>query len=140
MPQAIVRPSTITPKARESLVKYVQVVRSDTTAFDAVVLPAGAYITGVYVLGGPVSNAATTATITVGYSAGGTELLNAFDVKTNGAGYFPAGAAASASAGKQLTVDTHLWAKYAETGTASTAGGPWFVKVEYTLPGPGEVL
>ncbi len=139
MPQVVLRPSTVTPKAREGLVKYIQVARTDTTAFDAVVLPATAVITGVYVLGSVASNAATTATVTVGYSAGGTEVLNAFDVKTNGKGYNPAGATTSV-AGTQLTTDQHLYAKYAETGTASTAGGPWYVKVEYTIPGPGETL
>lgn len=139
MPATSAVVSTITPKARAGLVKYVTVARTDTTAFAAVGLPKGAYITGVYVLGSAASNAATTGTVTAGFTAGGTELVNAFNVKTNGVGYHVAGATTSV-AGTQLTTDKTVYAVYAETGTASTTGGPWTIKVEYTLPGSGEAL
>ena len=40
----------------------------------------------------------------------------------------------------KLTADTPIYAKYAETGTASSTGGPWFVKIEYVVPGSGETI
>ena len=56
-----VRPNQVvnstTPPALELLSKVVQVTRSDTTAFDAFVLPKGSVIAGAYVLGPVVSNA-----------------------------------------------------------------------------------
>lgn len=127
-----------TPPAIETLVKVCQITRTDTTAFDAFVLPKGAVISGIYVLGGTSSNAGTSATLQVGTNPGTTnELINNYDVKTAGAGYFNAAAAAGAGIGVQLTADTLVKARYVESGTASSAGGPWGVKVEYYFPQPG---
>jgi hypothetical protein len=95
----------------------------------------------MYVIGHAASNAVTTATVSVGTTATANELLDAFDVKTaaTGEGYNPAGAAAVGTAFmSKRTADTPLYAKYAETGGASSSGGPWFVKIEYFVPGPGE--
>ena len=130
--------TTVTAPAVELLTKTVQVVRTDTARFDAFALPKGVVIAGVYVLGTTASNAGTSATLTVGTSTAGTEILNAFDCKTN-YGYVPAGTAAGSAIGTQLTADTLFKAVYAETGTASTAGGPWIIKVEYYFPQTGEV-
>lgn len=131
------------PKPRESIEKVIKVVRTDTVAFNGAVLPKDAVITGMYVVGQAASNAATTATISVGTSATSNELINAFDVKTaaTGQGYVPAGGAAVGSAMmEKLTADVPVYVKYAETGTASTAGGPWYVKIEYTVVGSGETV
>jgi hypothetical protein len=131
------------PKNRASLEKFVKIVRTDTTAFVAAHLPKYAVITGMYVIGQAASDAATTAVISVGTTATSNELLASFDVKTaaTGEGYNPAGAAAVGSAlAVGLTADTPVYAKYAETGTASTTGGPWFVKIEYAVPGAGETI
>jgi hypothetical protein len=133
--------TTTTPKAYDTLTKFVPVARTDTTAFVGVVLPKYAIPVGYYVLGRVASNAATTANINVGTSATATELVNAYDVKTaaTATGYSAVGAAAvGAQIGVQRDADTPVYFKYAETGTASTAGGPWIVKVEYLIPGPGE--
>jgi hypothetical protein len=135
--------STITPKAYEGLTKFVVISRTDTTAFKAVELPKYAIPVGFYVLGQAASNAATTATISVGTSATATELISGYDVLTaaSAVGYNVAGNKVAAGVmGKQLTADTVIYAKYAETGTASTAGGPWIVKIEYIVPGPGEKI
>lgn len=139
--------TTITPPAVELLTKFTQVARTDTTAFDAFVLPKGSMVVGVYVLGQTASDAATTATISVGSNPGTTnEVLAAFDVKgATGTGYQPAGAKAGTSVGvvgtssAGFTSDTLIKAKYAETGTASTTGGPWLVKVEYYIPQQGNL-
>lgn len=127
-----------TPPAIEVLTKTVMVTRSDTTAFDAFWLPKGAVIAGSYVMGETASNAASTATVSVGSNPGTTnECVAAFSVKTNGAGYFATGATGGSSVGSQLTADTLMKAIYAETGTASNTGGPWLVKVEYYYPQQG---
>ena len=127
-----------TPPAVEILEKTVQIKRTDTTAFDAFVLPKDVVIAGVYVMGNTASDAGTAATVSVGSNPGTTnECVAAFSVKTNGAGYYAAGAQAGTSMGSQLTADTLMKAKYVESGTASTTGGPWLVKVEYYFPQQG---
>lgn len=127
-----------TPPASHILSKVVQIARTDTTAFDAFVLPKGAVFVGAYVMGATASNAGTSAIVDVGTNPGTSdELVNSFDVKTNGAGYFAVGATAGSAIGTQLTADTLYKAKYTESGTASSAGGPWLVKVEYYLPQSG---
>jgi len=128
--------TTVTPPAIAPLCKTVQVLRTDTARFDAFYLPKYAVISGVYVLSPTASDAGTTATITVGTGGSGTEILNAFNAKAN-AGYQPAGSAAGSAISTQLTADTLYKAVYAETGTTSTTGGPWIVKVEYYIPQVG---
>lgn len=130
--------TSTTPPALELLNKVVQVTRTDTTAFDAFVLPKGAVIAGAYVLGPVASNAVTTAIIDIGTNPStADEIVDSFDVKTNGKGYFAVGSAGGTSMGTQLTADTLYKAKYTESGGASTLGGPWLVKVEYYYPQQG---
>jgi len=130
--------TSTTPPAVELLAKVVQVARTDTTAFNAFVLPKGVVVAGVYVLGAVASDAATTAIIDVGTNpATADEILDSFSVKTSGDGYFAAGAAAGTALGTQLSADTLYKAAYSESGTAATTGGPWLVKVEYYYPQPG---
>ena len=129
------------PKARCNLEKFIKIVRTDTTAFVGAWLPKGAVVTGLYVIGHAASDAATTGTISVGTTATSNEIISAYDVKTaaTGEGYNPAGAAAVGTyMASKLTADTPVYAKYAETGTASTTGGPWFVKIAYSVVGAGE--
>lgn len=131
------------PKVRDSYTKVVKIVRTDTSAFVGAWLPKDAVITGMYVVGQAASDALTTATIDVGTTATANELLASYDVKTaaTGEGFNPAGAAAVGTAFMdKLTSDKPVYAKYTETGTASTVGGPWYVKIEYTVVGPGETI
>jgi hypothetical protein len=130
------------PKARDSLTKYIQIARADTTAAVKAWLPRDAILSGLYVIGAVASDATTSASISVGTTATANEFIDAFDVKTaaTGEGYNPAGAAAVGSAmATKLTVDTPVYAKYTFSG-ANTTGGPWTVKVEYFVTGPGETL
>lgn len=130
--------TSTTPPAIDTYTKVIQVARTDTTAFDAFVLPKGAVVSGAYVVGSTSSNAATSAVIEVGTNPGtANEIIDDFDVKTNGAGYDPVGATGGSAMGSQLTADTLYKAMYTESGTASTAGGPWLVKVEYYIPQQG---
>lgn len=131
------------PKIRDGLTKVIKIVRTDTTAFVAAWLPKDAVLTGMYVVGQVASDAATSASISVGSTSTANEYLATYDVKTaaTGEGYNPAGAAAVGSAFmEKLTADTPVYAKYTESGTASTTGGPWYVKIEYSVVGPGETV
>ena len=130
--------TSTTPPAIEVLTKVVQVARTDTTAFEAFILPKGAVVAGAYVMGTVASDAASTAIIDVGTNPGtADEIVDSFSVKTNGVGYHPSGATSGSAIGTQLTADTLDKARYAETGTASATGGPWLVKVEYYFPQQG---
>lgn len=130
--------TSTTPPAIEVLTKVVQVARTDTTAFEAFVLPKNAVIAGAYVIGYVASDAAITAIIDVGTNPGTTDdIVDSFSVKTYGKGYFPVDGAVGSAMGSQLSADTLYKAKYTETGTASTTGGPWLVKVEYYIPQQG---
>lgn len=133
--------SVTTPPATYLQAKIIQVARTDTTAFDAFVLPKGAVVAGSYVMGPVTSNAGTSAIIDVGTNPGtADEIVDSFDVKTNGKGYFNVGATGGTATGTQLTADTLYKAKYTESGTTSSAGGPWLVKVEYYLPQQGQAF
>lgn len=129
------------PKPRGSQYKVIKVVRTDTTAFVGAHLPKDSTLVGAYVIGGAASDAGTTATIGVGSTSSANEFISGYDVKTaaTGAGYSPVGGAAVGTAFmSKLTADTPLYAKYTESGTASSAGGPWYVKIEYAVIGGGE--
>jgi len=135
--------NVLTPKARDPLVKLGTIARTDTTAKELFGLPKGSIIVGIYVIGAAASDAGTSATIGIGSTASANEYMAAYDVKTaaTGEGYNPAGAAAVGSAmATPITSDLPVYGIYAESGTASTAGGAWTIKVEYYLAGPGETL
>ena len=131
-----------TPKSRQEQVLIGSVARTDTTAKDLFMVPKGAVITSIEVFVAVASDAGTSADVTV--TDGTNTLLNAVDVKT------AAGIVASAAKlenvfgtptnydGLGLTSDLKVDAVYAETGTASTAGGPFFVIVKFVMMGPGE--
>lgn len=136
--------NVLTPKARDTLTKFGSIARTDTTAKELFGLPKYAIIAGMYVIGAAASDAGTSAAISVGTTTSSTnELMASYDVKTaaTGEGYNVAGGAAVGSAfATPQTVDISVYGKYAEVGTAATTGGPWVVKVEYYVPGPGESL
>jgi len=111
------------------------VARTDTAAKALGTLPKDAQVTGLTVWGAAASNAGTSANVSVGKAGGnGHEYLNALDVKTaaTGAGQVtPNGGLlfAPTVAASDITVT----ATYAETGTASTSGGPWTIILEYVV-------
>lgn len=135
--------NTLTPSARSSYVKSGSLARTDTTAKELFGLPKGAVISGIYVIGAAASNAGTSAVVEIGSTTTANEYLASFDVKTaaTGEGYVPAGAAAVGSAMMTpLTADVSVYGKYTESGTASSAGGPWYIKVEYYIPPSGQSI
>ena len=108
--------------------------RTDTSAKYLFTLPAGVVISKVSVYGYAASDATSTATISVGLEAGSsTEILSGYDVKTaaTGAGFsYPNSALGGSTASNSLTWGSNsvrVSGKYAETGTASSVGGPWQV-------------
>lgn len=128
------------PKARGGQEKFFKVSRTDTTASIKAALPKDAILMGSYIIGGVASNAGTAAQLDVGTSATATELIAAYPLHTTaGEGYNISGIYAVGSAmGVKQTADVMVYAKYTESGTASSTGGPWIVKLEYFVPGPGE--
>ena len=117
---------------RSDKIFVAQIARTDTTAKSLFSLPANSIPLAMSITSPAVSNAGTTATISVGKSGGtGVEILTTLDVKgaTGSGQQTPVGPAASlfgVSVGTSALVVTGI---YAETGAASSAGGPWIVAI-----------
>jgi len=120
-----------TPTVRDLLTKVgVIEVADGSTGFAAFGLPKYAVPIGVYTI---VQGANTTHTINVGYTNGGTELVNAF--APNSTGYAASGAQTGSGVGVQLTADKLVYLKASATLTT-----PVIVKVEYYIPQQGLTL
>lgn len=120
-----------TPPARDPLVKIgIIEVADGSTGFAAFGLPKYAVPIGVYTI---VQGANATQTINVGYTNGGTELVNAF--APNSTGYAASGAQTGSGVGVQLTADKLVYLKASATLTT-----PVIVKVEYYIPQQGLTL
>lgn len=115
--------------------RVFRVKRTDTTASQVTQLPSQSVIIGCRTFG-TASNAATTGVINLGTTTTSTE-IGVFDVKTtSGLVYHNAAEFASAAldtslAFAQQSTGVPVFAKYSETGTASTAGGDWLVVIEF---------
>lgn len=125
---------TTFPSGRKSAVFTGDVYRSDTAAKDLFTIPAGSVIVGGRVIGVANSDAGTTATLSVGIKGNlGTEFLSGYDVKAaaTGKGHTsPNFQSFGATNSNSLTIGSNsitVTGKYAETGGASTTGGPWTV-------------
>ena len=120
--------NVITPTVRETYSKVGILEVADAGNGVALFgLPKYAVPIGVYTI---CLGANATQTVSVGYSDGGAELLNAF--APNSTGYEVAGAAAGTGVGVQLTADKKVYAKASATLTT-----PVIVKVEYYIPPQG---
>lgn len=112
------------------------IARTDTTAKPLFTLPAGCIPLKISYSATAPSNAGTTATISVGISGGSaTAFLAATDVKTAGTGGGSQNPTASASTqyGVPLAAASVVIGTYAETGGASSSGGPWVVVMDVAL-------
>jgi len=120
--------TVVSPPAREALVKVGLLTAADgATGFAAFGLPKYAVPIGVYTI---CNGANATQTINVGYTNGGTDLVNAF--APNSTGYSPSLAQTGAGVGVQLTADKLVYLKASATLTT-----PVIVKVEYWIPPQG---
>jgi hypothetical protein len=117
----------ITPSGKDVQVKAFTVARTETASVLKCELPADASILYIVREGSVASNAATTATVTITVANnGGTVSSKADDVKGGGATTdFVSMSALPNLQPMPLNGDLAITAVYAETGTASTTGGPW---------------
>jgi hypothetical protein len=137
-------PDALNPVRKEYAIVPFQVLRTDTGAnIKKAVLPADATILGFRFYIQTPSNATTTATVTLtgkGVGPGGaTFAFGTQSVLT--AGTYLMNSTVNTVTGVfnlerppavQTSGDIYIYAQYAETGTASTTGGPFYVLVEYT--------
>ena len=123
--------STVTPTCRHGYTKIgILEVADGTTGILAFKLPKYAVVMGVYTI---CTGANATQTINVGFTDGGTELVNAF--APNSTGYAASGAQTGAQVGVQQTADKPVYLKASATLTT-----PVIVKVEYYIPPQGLTL
>ena len=123
--------TTITPPSREVQDKFgIVEVADGSTGFAAFGIPKDAVICGVYTI---CTGANTTQTINVGFTNGGTEILNAF--ADNSTGYSPGLAQTGTSVGTKLTADKTVYLKASATLTT-----PVIVRVSYFMPPQGQAL
>lgn len=128
-------PSATLPVAKDGSLKFFQLARTETAGVLKAVLPGQSTIIG-FLIYGAASNAGTTATISIGSTAANAnEYVNAQDVKTAGGLILPTATLSTNLPNLEPTPltgqDLTIFAKYAETGTASSAGGPWKIGVWY---------
>lgn len=133
-PIASYGPTVQSPPGKPDLSKYFRVSRTDTAAgIVKAVLAASSSPVVFTFYGGVASDAATTATVTITISDNsGVRSTGVVDVKANGA----------TTALIQMSNlpllqsipvngDFKITAQYAETGGASTTGGPWTIRALY---------
>ena len=126
-------PTATTPLSKSAMELFFQVTRQTLASTLKLVLPADASITSVSLFGSTASNAATSATVTINISNNsGVISTGSYDVKANGA---TTGALNMSNLPNleplPLNGDLQVSAVYAETGTASTLGGPWTMRVGF---------
>jgi hypothetical protein len=126
------------PKVRDTYTKFIPIARTDS-ATEKAWLPKDAVVVGAYILQSTACDG-TTGTISVGFSGGGTEIVNVYNASTSDTGYYPANAYAGSYliAGTKLTADQKVVATF--TAGDSSAGGAGFCKIEYIMLGGGETL
>jgi len=128
-------PSPITPAGKSEVIKLMQVTRTDTTNTVKCVLPAQATILSIVMFPSTASNAGTTAAVTItvsnntGVIATGSGNLLTAGIGTNGGSIVMTGLPNLEPL--PLLGDLVIRAQYAETGTASTLGGPFIFRVNY---------
>ena len=133
VPISSLGPTALIPAGKDELNKFFQVTRADTVSTIKCVVPASLSPILLAFYGSVSSDAGTTATVTVTITNNtGVISTGTVDVKANGA----------TTAIIQMTNlplieqlpsngDYRISVTYAETGTASTVGGPWRVRVIY---------
>lgn len=124
-PLGSIYPTTTTPFGREVKVKLASILRTDTADTLKVVLPARASIFRITTVIGTASDAGTSATITI--KVNGSTVVNAQNAKTTGT----VSTGVVSLVDIPSTTDIKVTGVYAESGTVSTTGGPFYFYVEY---------
>lgn len=133
IPIGVLGPTPITPGGKADLSKFFQVTRTDTVATLKARVPASVSVAAVTLYGSVNSDALTTATVTLVISNNaGVISTGTYDVKGAGivTGLVQMTNLPNIEPNPPLG-DLSITATYAETGTASTVGGPWRVRVLY---------
>lgn len=133
-------PSPLNPVRKEYAIVPFDVARTNTVATKQAVLPEDATILGVrYYNNTAAANLATTAVVTItatplGPGSAGPYTLATYNALTTsvGSGFLSSTTEFNLFRAGAHTGDILITAAYAETGTASTAGGPWVFLIEYT--------
>lgn len=126
-------PTPLIPSGKPDIQKFFQATRTDTAATVKAVVPAQSSVLQVTLYGSVNSNAATTATGTV------TIANNSGTISTGTVNLLTGGATTALVQMSNLpnieplplNGDLKISFQYAETGTASTLGGPWVIGVTY---------
>lgn len=133
VPISTIGPTTTSPASKNAEDLIFQTIRTDTAAVAKLVLPADASVLAVTMLGSVASNAGTTATVTITLvNNSGTISTGVVDVKANGATTALVQMSALPNLeGLPAVGDIQVKAVYAETGGASSTGGPWIFRVAF---------
>jgi len=126
-------PTATIPVNKDRRAVFFQVTRTLTANTPKIVLPGDASLTGITIFASTNSNAGTTATVTITASNnGGVFSTGTVNLLTNGA---TTGAVQMSALPNLENIpingDIIISAVYAETGTASSAGGPWNFEVNF---------
>lgn len=126
-------PTPLIPAGKDLYIKAFSVARTTTAVTLLAVLPADASVVNVDMLGSSNSNAGTTAAVTVTVANNsGTISTGTVNVLTGGATTAPVNMTALPNLEPlPLNGDLRISAQYAETGAASSSGGPWTFVVYY---------
>jgi hypothetical protein len=125
-------PTATTPFNKDVVVKAFAVNRTDTVSTVKCVIPADATIIDIRVFSTGASNAGTSAVVNIGNAANPTYFLSGLDVKGATGKLNTSGATNLFNLENiPLGTDIQISGQYVETGTASSAGGPFYVAVEY---------
>ena len=120
------------PVAKDVQVKVFQVARTETSSVTKLILPGDATLLKVDRAAATASDAATTATVTVTVANnGGTVSTFTDNVKSTATTTTFMPSTMPNAQPIPVTSDLTVSAVYAETGTASTTGGPWVYVVYY---------
>lgn len=112
-------------------VKTGTFARTDTTKKVICTLPAQSQILSIVVYG-TASDAGTSAVMDIGNGTTDNAIVSGYSVKTNAGRSEVTGTAAQAAYFANKIADRiTVTAKYTESGTTSTTGGPWTVVVGY---------
>jgi hypothetical protein len=126
-------PTTLIPSAKDVQMKVFQIARTESSSTLKVTLPADASIIEVSKFGSSNSDAGTSSTLNVVVANNtGTISSGTNDLKTTGAttGHIQMSNLPNIQP-LPLTGDLKVSAYVTEVGTASTTGGPWYIKVLY---------
>jgi hypothetical protein len=114
---------------RDPVVFTNLVARSDTTAKDLFHLKAGWIPLGLSIFAPVASNAGTSAILSIGSTGNVAYFASPIQLKSGTQSLGQSHPSSVSNLGEPLDFDTTVIGTYAESGSASTSGGPWLVSM-----------